>query len=470
MLKSRVHHLIKKDDNGKETFKTRLGIQGHKDPEKKSVVTEAPTVLRSSIRLILTLSAIYDFELWTRDVKQAFVQSAFPLDRMLFIKPPKNPDLMSMVDHLPDTYLHALKPIYGLTESPGFWWQTFKQYHIDDLGMKQTTLDPCLFYKKDNGIPTGIIGTLVDDTLGCGNTDFIDQEKIKSKKFDVKPKETEFPIRFGGLQIVKDDKGLSVNQFHYTDSLKLLDTKKFNSTDFAHLLGQLGYAASRTRPDVSFSFAHLSQVKNEERNTQHSRALNSAVQHLQKEKFSIYFPKLDLDSITIRGYSDAGFSNNSDLKSQLGILVLLKDKNDNACVIHYSSWKSRRVVRSVLAAELFAFVSSHDYCQIIAHDLHLITGKKFPVHLMTDSKSIFDTITKLSGVSEKRLMIDIAALRQSYSCGEITNIGHVLTRFNIADALTKKLKSSNLDELLKTGKIDHPVNLWIIHKDPTISQ
>ena len=56
---------------------------------------------------------------------------------------------------------------------------------------------------------------------------------------------------------------------------------------------------------------------------------------------------------------------------------------------------------------------------------------------MTDSKSIFDTITKLSRVAEKRLIIDISALRQSYSSSEITNIGHVLSEFNLADALTK---------------------------------
>ena len=111
-------------------------------------------------------------------------------------------------------------------------------------------------------------------------------------------------------------------------------------------------------------------------------------------------------------------------------------------------------------------MSSHDYCQVLAHDLESITGRKFPVHLMTDSKSIFDTITKLSGVSEKRLMIDISALRQAYSTGEISNIGHVLTKYNIADSLTKRSKCALLDELLRTGKLSHPVNLWIIHEDP----
>ena len=191
--------------------------------------------------------------------------------------------------------------------------------------------------------------------------------------------------------------------------------------------------------------------------------MNASVKKIQENEKGIIFPKLDINSVTIRGYADAGFSNNPDLKSQLAMVIVLVDKYDNAALIHYASWKTRRIVRSVLASELFAMVAAHDYCQIIALDLKSTTGKLFPVYLLTDSKSIFDTITKLTGVSEKRLMIDIAALRQSYSRGEITNIGHVLTANNLADPLTKKTQSKVLEKLMKTGKLDHEVNLWIIH-------
>ena len=84
---------------------------------------------------------------------------------------------------------------------------------------------------------------------------------------------------------------------------------------------------------------------------------------------------------------------------------------------------------------------------------------------MTDSKSIFDNITKLSCVADKRLMMDISALLQSYSSGEITNIGYLLSEFNLADGLTKKTKSKILDKVLRTGKMDHEVNLWTIHEN-----
>lgn len=87
------------------------------------------------------------------------------------------------------------------------------------------------------------------------------------------------------------------------------------------------------------------------------------------------------------------------------------------------------------------------------------------MHLFTDSMSIFDTITKLSSLSEKPLLIDISAIRQAYVNGEIKNLGHISSEYNIADPLTKQMHSPLLTSLLDTGKLRHPVNKWIIHMD-----
>ncbi len=83
------------------------------------------------------------------------------------------------------------------------------------------------------------------------------------------------------------------------------------------------------------------------------------------------------------------------------MMILLMAKHDNACLIHYASWKSRRIIRPVLAVELYAFVACEGFCQILAHDLEKIKGRKFSIFLMIDSKSILDTITKHSSAYEK---------------------------------------------------------------------
>lgn len=60
-------------------------------------------------------------------------------------------------------------------------------------------------------------------------------------------------------------------------------------------------------------------------------------------------------------FSDASFTSNSDLTSQLGNIVTLADTSEEANLLHYFFVKSKRVTRSVFAAELFAFVHEFDY-------------------------------------------------------------------------------------------------------------
>ncbi len=79
--------------------------------------------------------------------------------------------------------------------------------------------------------------------------------------------------------------------------------------------------------------------------------------------------------------------------------------------------------------------------------------------------SIFDTIAKLSGTSEKGLLIDISSIRQACVRGEIQNIAQISSEHNLTDPLPKKMNSPMLINLLDTGKIHHPVNKWIVHKD-----
>ena len=73
---------------------------------------------------------------------------------------------------LPVSLLKVIKPLYGMAESPGYWWSTMRNHHVDVLKMKQTILDPCLFYKVEGGTLTGVQGTLVDDTIGTGTECF----------------------------------------------------------------------------------------------------------------------------------------------------------------------------------------------------------------------------------------------------------------------------------------------------------
>lgn len=66
-----------------------------------------------------------------------------------------------------------------------------------------------------------------------------------------------------------------------------------------------------------------------------------------------------------------------------------------------------------MAGEVDALTAAFDCAFIIKHDLEVIYGQRIPITLMTDSKQIFDVITKATHTTEKRLMIDIAARREA---------------------------------------------------------
>lgn len=77
ILQTRFVLNIKNFTESDEYFKARLVILEHIDPDKARIVNAAP-VLRSSIRMIITLSALFRFKLWSRDTSQAFIQSDAP--------------------------------------------------------------------------------------------------------------------------------------------------------------------------------------------------------------------------------------------------------------------------------------------------------------------------------------------------------------------------------------------------------
>ena len=64
---------------------------------------------------------------------------------------------------------------------------------------------------------------------------------------------------------------------------------------------------------------------------------------------------------------DGSFANNKDMNSQLGFLIIigieLRENNSFELIgniLHYSSTKSKRVTRSVLASKIYGMVSGVD--------------------------------------------------------------------------------------------------------------
>jgi len=60
-----------------------------------------------------------------------------------------------------------------------------------------------------------------------------------------------------------------------------------------------------------------------------------------------------------------------------------------------------------------------------------------PIIIYTDSYSLYECLVKLETIKEKRLMINIIALRQSYERRELTEVQWINRQDNPADIMTK---------------------------------
>ena len=164
----------------------------------------------------------------------------------------------------------------------------------------------------------------------------------------------------------------------------------------------------------------------------------------------------------LRAYADASFATNDDQSSQLGFITLLVDGSGRAHVLSFSSRKSRCVVRSVMAGDVYFFGAAFDEAYMLRHDLEQLYGCHIPLTILSDSKQLFDVVTRGSHPTEKRLLIDVAAAREACNRREISNVGLVTSDNNIADSLTKVKPSGALELLLATGVDRTPVEQWVI--------
>ena len=84
------------------------------------------------------------------------------------------------------------------------------------------------------------------------------------------------------------------------------------------------------------------------------------------------------------------------------------------------------MTRSVLASEVYGIVAGADIAYALSTSLRIITNRlklpPIPTVVYIDSYSLYEYLVKLGTTKEKRLMIDIIALRQSYERRELYEV------------------------------------------------
>lgn len=101
----------------------------------------------------------------------------------------------------------------------------------------------------------------------------------------------------------------------------------------------------------------------------------------------------------------------NDLSSQLGFIVLLCYDFDRCHVFDYQIHKTESFVRSILAAETFAFGEIFDAAFSIATDSLSTRGLRFDIFMFTASLQPFYALDGGKITKERRLMTDIITIR-----------------------------------------------------------
>jgi len=259
---------------------------------------------------------------------------------------------------------------------------------------------------------------------------------------------------------------LSLGQERYVEAAAMLPLDTSFET-FVSARATLAWVA-HSRPDLCCAINRAAQVTPTSFFKRHIQEFNKAVKYAKATKeLGLSYSHLDKDSLHLRVYADASFASNDDFSSQLGYIALLCDDRDGCHVLAYSSKKARRVVCSIMASEVYAFAYAFETAFILKHDLKRSYRQHLPLVMLTDSKQMFDVITRASHTTEKRLMTDVAAAREAYNRNEMSNVGLVKSEHNVADGLTKPRLCSALDAVLRTGKDVNPVEQWMIRMPPT---
>jgi hypothetical protein len=79
---------------------------------------------------------------------------------------------------------------------------------------------------------------------------------------------------------------------------------------------------------------------------------------------------------------------------------------------------------------------------------------EIPLIICTNSYSLYECIVKLGITQEKRLIIDIISLRQSYKRRKIIKIRWIHNQNNSANALTKAAANKAIKRLMSFNKLN----------------
>ncbi|CAJ2639186.1 unnamed protein product [Trifolium pratense] len=440
-----VYKIKTKSDGSVERYKARLVAKGFSQQYGMDYEeTFAPVAKMTTIRTLIAVASIRQWDISQMDVKNAFLNG--DLQEEVYMVPP------SGVSHNQGEVCKLKKALYGLKQAPRAWYEKFSTV-IRSLGFRSSDHDSALFVRTTSHGRI-ILSLYVDDMIITGDDiDGICELKLQlAKRFEMKDLG---PLRyFLGIEVAYSHKGYLLSQSKYIANILeqagLSDTRAVDSplemnvkyvpsdgvplsdpTLYRTLVGSLVYLTI-TRPDIAYAVHVVSQFVVSP-TTVHWAVVHRILRYLQGTQFqSLLFPSSS--SLELRAYSDADWAGNpTDRKSTTGFCIFLGDS--------LISWKSKKqdiVSRSSTEAEYRAMASTTTeivwLCWLL-FDMGVTLSEPTPMYC--DNKSAIQ-IAHNSVFHErtKHIEIDCHFTRHHLQHGTIT-LPFITSSLQIADLFTK---------------------------------
>ena len=446
---------IKRYPNGEiNKLKARIVCRGYS--QKRGIdftETFAPVVRMDSIRILLAIAAHEKLVIKQCDVKSAFLYG--DIEEEIYVRPPDAVDI-------DDGKVWKLKKsLYGLKQSPRNWNKKFNKL-VTTFGLIRSIADPCIYY--GNGQKGRLLLAIyVDDILVAGQPENVVTELLDFMRaaFEIKIEE---PTCFLGLELNVDRRSgrIRVNQQGYIRNMLArfgmencnkaptpgeVQIRKHQLTNdetfgvpfpYRQAIGCLLYAATHTRPDISFQVNHA------------ARAVEAPTPYNVKEVKRIFRYLKGTMSVGIQfgegknevvGYCDSDYAGCPDTaKSTYGHVFVL-----NGGPISWESRKSTIVADSTTVAELqAAYEASKQAIWIKDLMKELMTSSEKPIIIYCDNEAAVK-LSKSEEIKKKTKHVNVRFnfLRQTVGDNNV-EVKHIAGTENPADMLTKPLPHAKL--------------------------
>ncbi|KAJ9552008.1 hypothetical protein OSB04_016053 [Centaurea solstitialis] len=447
-------------DGNVHTFKARLVAKGFTQTHGIDYdETFSPVAMLKSIRILMAISAYFNYEIWQMDVKTAFLNGK--LEDVYMEQPEGFIDTKN-----PNKVCKLLKSIYGLKQASRSWNLHFDE-RIKEFGFTKSEFEPCVYTKFSGSIVTFLV-LYVDDILLIGN-DVPTLQSVKSwlsKCFQMKDLGEAAYIL--GIKIYRNRSrrliGLSqstyidkiLKKFRMDESKKGFipmqhgivlsktqcpvssqDLDKMKSVPYASAIGSIMYAMLCTRPDVAYSVSVTSRYQ-QNPGEPHWVAVKNILKYPRRTKDMFLVFGGSEDEISVTGYSDASFqTNRDDFRSQSGYVFTL-----NGGAISWKSSKQDTIADSTTEAEYIAASDAAKeavWLRNFLSDLRVVASVSRPIDIFCDnSGAVAQAKEPREHHKSRHVLRKYHLIREIIGRGDV-RICKIPTEENVADPLTKPL-------------------------------